>query len=62
MGEDAAAVSPSMPPAKGTCRRVLVADLNPLRRRLICAILSANGLAASKAETAEEILAAPSVG
>jgi diguanylate cyclase (GGDEF)-like protein len=61
MGQNAGAVSPSRPPSKGTCQHVLVADLNPLRRTLICAILRANGLAASEAETAEEILAATDV-
>jgi diguanylate cyclase (GGDEF)-like protein len=61
MGEHAGAVSPSRPPPKGICQRVLVADLEPLRRSLVCATLRANGIVAQVAETAGEILAATEV-
>jgi diguanylate cyclase (GGDEF)-like protein len=42
-------------------QHVLVADLNPLRRRQVCAMLRASDVLAQEAGTAEEILAATEV-
>jgi len=61
VGQEADAVPPPAPPVTDKSQRVLVADLNPLRRSLVCAILRANGIAAQGAESTEEILAATGV-
>jgi DNA-binding response OmpR family regulator len=55
------ALVPLRPQSKDRSQRVLVADLDPLRRSLVCAILRANGIAAQAAETAGEIVAATEV-
>jgi diguanylate cyclase (GGDEF)-like protein len=60
-GERADALPAPRPQTTDRAQRVLVADLNPLRRSLVCAILRGNGIAAQAAETAEEILAATEV-
>ena len=59
--QHADAVPSLRPQATDRSQRVLVADENPLRRSLVCAILRGNGIAAQAAETAEEILAATGV-